>query len=84
MELYRRALGGHEGEMLVVGGGIAANSFKSISDRFYTIVVRSDVGIIDVAWALKRDKTDEDQKLVREQKRELKMLDDEFREVLKE
>ena len=51
--------------------------------RFYDIVVRADVGIIDVAWALKQQRTDKISQMVREQKRELKLLDDEFREVLK-
>ena len=34
--------------------------------------------------ALKQNKTDENSRLVREKKRELKLLDDEFKEVLKE
>jgi hypothetical protein len=81
---YQVALTGHQGEAIAVGGGITAQSFKSVADRFYQIVVRSDVGIIDVAWALKQNKTDEDARLVREEKRELKLLDDEFKQVLKE
>jgi len=84
VEEYRRLLGGYETETVDVGGGITAQSFKAVADRFYQIVVRSDVGIIDVAWALKQTKTDDDARLVREEKRELKLLDDEFKEVLKE
>jgi tetratricopeptide (TPR) repeat protein len=84
VEKFRIALGQHEGEAVTVGGGITAESFKAVADRFYQIVVRSDVGIIDVAWALKDNKTQEDSRLVREQKRELKLLDDEFKGVLKE
>ena len=48
------------------------------------IVVRADVGIIDVAWALKDQSTHEENRLVAERKRELKLLDDEFKDVLKE
>jgi tetratricopeptide (TPR) repeat protein len=84
VEEYRTALGGHETEAVAVGGGITSESFKNVADRFYQIVVRSDVGIIDVAWALKQNKTDEDARIVREEKRELKLLDDEFKQVLKE
>lgn len=81
---YQKKLAAYRGETTVVGGGVTAQSFRNIADRFYQIVVRADVGIIDVAWALKQSKTDENARLVREKKRELKMLDDEFREVLKE
>ncbi len=81
---YRLALSGDTGEATVVGAGITSESFKAVAERFYQIVVRADVGIVDVAWALKQNKTDEDQRLVREEKRELKLLDDEFKQVLKE
>ncbi|MSP61205.1 MAG: tetratricopeptide repeat protein [Myxococcales bacterium] len=81
---YQLALGGYATDGTVIGGGITAESFKNVQERFYQIVVRADVGIIDVAWALKQNKTDEDQRLVREQKREIKLLDDEFKQVLKE
>ena len=81
---YRALLTGYDGESADAGGGILADSLKSVSQRFYNIVVRSDVGIIDVAWALKDSATKETNRLVSERKRELKLLDDEFKEVLKE
>ncbi|HEX2569967.1 MAG TPA: tetratricopeptide repeat protein [Polyangia bacterium] len=81
---YQRLLGGYEGETGDVGGGITAESFRTIAHRFYNIVVRADVGVIDVAWALKDARTQEKTRLLREQKRDLKMLDDEFKPVLKE
>ena len=81
---YNRTLDSYRGETNEVGGGVAASSFRAMAERFYQIVVRADVGIIDVAWALKQNKTDENSRLVREKKRDLKVLDDEFREVLKE
>jgi TolA-binding protein len=65
-----------------VAGGITYRGFQAVARRFYEIVVRADVGIIDVAWALKDDKTKEVSRLVRQQKRELKLLDQDFREVL--
>ena len=81
---YRAALGGYQAEASDVGGGVTAQSFRGITDRFYQLVVRADVGIVDVSWALKQNKTDENSRLVREKKRELKLLDDEFKDVLKE
>lgn len=67
-----------------VAGGITHDGFQRVARRFYEIVVRADVGIIDVGWALKDAKSKEVSRLVREQKRELKLVDDEFREVLQE
>lgn len=81
---YKVTLASYNGESGDIGGGVLATSFKNVQERFYQIVVRADVGIIDVAWALKQNKTDENSRLVREKKRDLKVLDDEFREVLKE
>jgi tetratricopeptide (TPR) repeat protein len=81
---YRSTLGGYAGESSDVGGGVIAENFKAVAQRFYDVVVRSDVGIIDVAWALKDSSTRESNRLVAERKRELKLLDDEFKEVLKE
>jgi len=67
-----------------VAGAITYDGFQSVTKRFYDIIVRADVGIIDVAWALKDSKSKEVSRLVRQQKQDLKLLDDEFREVLKE
>jgi hypothetical protein len=81
---YKTTLGGYEGESADVGGNVLAEGLKLVALRFYNIVVRSDVGIIDVAWALKDASTKETNRLVSERKRELKILDDEFKEVLKD
>jgi tetratricopeptide (TPR) repeat protein len=84
MIAYRDTLNGYAGESADVGGSVVAENFKAVANRFYNIVVRSDVGIIDVAWALKDQATHEENRLVAERKRELKLLDDEFKDVLKE
>ena len=65
-----------------VAGALIHEGFQQVSQRFYDIVVRADVGIIDVAWALKDSKTKEVSGLVRQQKMDLKLLDDEFSEVM--
>jgi hypothetical protein len=81
---YRKTLGGYTDESADVGGGIVADNFKAVTQRFYNVVVRADVGIIDVAWALKESSTHESTKLLAERKRELKLLDDQFKEVTKD
>lgn len=80
---YRQALDKATTETQDVGGGVLSDAVKTTAKKFYDIVVRADVGVIDVAWALKQQRTDKISRLVREQKRELKLLDDEFKEVLK-
>ena len=67
-----------------VAGNLTYTSFRDVAQKFYEIVVRSDVGIIDVAWALKDSKSKEVSSLVRQRKQDLKLLDDEFKEVLRE
>lgn len=81
---YRQSLGNCSNDTEEIGGGILSDVLQSTTKRFHDIVVRADVGIIDVAWAVKQQRTDKISRMVREQKRELKMLDDEFKEVLKE
>ncbi len=81
---HRGLLSGYHGESNDVGGGVLAEGLRGVSQRFYNVVVRADVGIIDVAWALKDSATKETNRLVSERKRELKLLDNEFKEVLKE
>jgi TolA-binding protein len=81
---YRTTLAGYQGESADVGGDVMADGLRHVADRFYNIVVRADVGIIDVAWALKDASSKETSRLVSERKRELKLLDDEFKQVLKE
>jgi tetratricopeptide (TPR) repeat protein len=81
---YRTTLDGYGTESADVGGSVVADNFGAVSQRFYNIVVRAEVGIIDVAWALKDNATKEENRLIAVRKRELKLLDDEFKDVLKE
>jgi len=74
----------YKGRSDTVAGGITYDGFQEVAKRFYEIVVRADVGIIDVAWALKDVKSKEVSRLVRQQKMDLKVLDEEFKEVLRE
>ena len=67
-----------------VGGGLAQTIVGRVKDRFYEVVVQSDVGLIDVSWGLKDDKTQKLSKLITQQKNELKALDEDFRGILEE
>lgn len=65
-------------------GRIAFDSFKRVRQSFYELVLKADVGVVDVAFTRKQDKTQAIQKLSSQKDRELKQLDDEFKEVLKD
>jgi hypothetical protein len=86
-----RQLRDYEGEVARVSGdardlvgSIAFESFKRVRRQFYDLVLKADVGLVDVAWTRKQDKTAEIQNLAKQKERELKGLETEFKEVLKE
>jgi tetratricopeptide (TPR) repeat protein len=65
-------------------GRIAFDSFKRVRQQFYDLVLKADVGVVDVSFTRKQDKTSEIQKLSVDKDRVLKAHDEEFREVLKD
>jgi tetratricopeptide (TPR) repeat protein len=79
---YQAELGRHEAESRSIGGGALAASFQAVKARFYDIVIRSDVGNLDVAWSQKEDIDDDLKRLNLSRQRELKQLKDEFKDVL--
>jgi TolA-binding protein len=72
------------GEAGQLVGRIAFDSFRRVRGQFYDLVLKADVGVVDVAFTRKRDKTADIQKTASQKDRELKTLDEEFKEVLKE
>ena len=79
---YRKALSSLEGETEDVVGAITYLNFNRIHQRFYELVLRADVGKIDVSWAKREDRRLRLDVLTRERARELQALDDEFRDVM--
>ncbi len=72
------------GESQALGGGLAQAVLGKVTDRFYDLVVQSDVGLIDVSWGLKDQKTSKLTQLITQQKQELKAIDDDFHALLQE
>jgi len=77
-------LGGVLSESQTVGGGLAQAMLGKVTDRFYELVVESDVGMVDVAWGLKDQKSTTLSKLINQQKQERKAVEDDFRSLLEE
>jgi hypothetical protein len=84
LKLAGSKLGVVMGESQSLGGGLAQAMFTKVADRFYDLVVKSDVGIIDVAWGLKDQKTKAVTRLTTQKNLEIKALDEDFRRILEE
>lgn len=84
LENYRTETASVTDETRNLVGRIAFDSFKRVRQSFYDLVLKADVGVVDVAFQRKQDKTTQIQKLAAQKDRELRALDDEFKEVLKD
>lgn len=84
VEGYRTRLGELETETVEVVGGVTFLNFNQVRARFYDLVLRADVGRIDVAWSQREEHRMRVEMLTRERSREIQALDDEFREIMDE
>ena len=84
LAMYKLELATLSEESRQAGGAVLADSFKDVKDKLYDIVIRSDVGTVDVAWSQKEDTDDDLKRLTLARARELKQLKDEFRDVLEQ
>jgi hypothetical protein len=87
----RIALAGEEGalEGVLQGarevlGQIAVRSIADVRGMFYRIVLKADVGIVDVAWSRKRQRLEKIQTLAVQKDAEVEQLDREYRALLRE
>jgi len=79
---YREQLAALETETENVIGGVTFENYQRVQRRFYDLVLRADVGRIDVSWAEREEHRMRVEMLTRERVRETQALDDEFREVM--
>lgn len=79
-----KALALARGNAKRIVGEITAVSIAAVQKRFHNIVMRGDVGTLDVAWQLKELQTKDIETKLAEQRRELKQLDAQFKSVLEE
>lgn len=84
LQEYDKEVGAVSGDARNLVGRIAFDSFRRVRQQFYDLVLKADVGVVDVAFTRKQDKTEDIQKLSQQKDRELKALDEEFKEVLKD
>jgi len=79
---YRAELAENEVEARMIGGTVLAASFKDVKAKFYDVIIRSDVGNVDVGWSQKEDADDDLKRLNLSRTRELRQLKDEFKDVI--
>ncbi len=84
IEGYQRELGALETEAELVVGAVTYTNFQRVQRRFYDLVLRAEVGRIDVSWAEREEHRMRVELLTRERSHELRALDDEFREITDE
>ena len=84
LETAKDKLTGILGESQSLGGGLAYAMLSKVAQRFYELVVQSEVGLVDVAWGLKDERTSAVSKLINQQKMELKAVEDDFHSLLEE
>jgi hypothetical protein len=65
-------------------GELAFRSFRDVREQFYQLVLKADVGIVDVAWSRKRERLDKIQQLSQQKATELQQLDRDFKTLLRE
>ena len=62
-------------------GDVAYRTFETVRGKFRELMLKADVGVIDVAWAKKDSQTTAINRLVKEQKERLEAIDRDFTEV---
>jgi hypothetical protein len=81
---YRQRLVELDTETEDVVGGITYANFRKVQHRFYDLVLKADVGLIDVGWAEREEHRTRIDLLTRERNRALQALDEEFNEITDE
>lgn len=81
---YKREFVEYEAESRVLGGDILNLTFKVVKDKFYDVIIRSDIGIIDVSWSQKEGVDELAARLGLDRLREMRTLRDEFRDIIED
>ncbi|MBN1946289.1 MAG: tetratricopeptide repeat protein [Bradymonadales bacterium] len=82
LEEYQQRLDRYQAEGERLSGLIAYENFIAVQQQFGQMVLQADVGIIDVAWREKEDRTQRINNLLGVRDSQIELLDTEFREVL--
>ncbi|HWN69847.1 MAG TPA: hypothetical protein VNM90_19530, partial [Haliangium sp.] len=79
LAVIKRELGDHEAEARELGGAVVSASFAAAKAKLYEILVRADVGVVDVGWSRKEDSDEAVRRVDLDRLREERMIEDELR-----
>jgi TolA-binding protein len=79
---HRQQLASLEGEAEETVGGATLIGFDNVRQRLYDLVLRADVGGVDVRWAEREKHRLNVERLTRDRARELDALDNEYNEIM--
>lgn len=82
VEGYASDLEGYTGATESLGGAIAARGFRHVFDRVTDILLQADVGLLDVVWKHKQDKSTQIGELRERQREEYRTLEGNYTEVV--
>lgn len=78
---YDSELAVYQGQTESLGGRIAARSFDRVRSGIDAVVLQADVGLIDVSWAQKNDRSQQISRMLTRQRDELSALERDFNEA---
>jgi hypothetical protein len=81
---YHKSLAELDVQTEEVVGGLSYANYRQVQKRFYELVLKADVGMVDVGWAEREEHRTRIEMMTRERARTLKALDDEFQEIMDE
>ena len=81
---YEQQVSGLRNRAKRLASRIAYNAFLSARSKIKSLVLRADVGVIDVVWQEKQTTQSKIRKLSKERNSELRVLDSEFKDILQE
>jgi TolA-binding protein len=81
---YTQEYSNYDGESHTLGGEVLGMAFGVVSKKLYEVLIRSDVGLVDVAWSVKESADGVLRRLTLDQARETRTLDSEFADVIQE
>ena len=84
LELYEGELVDQEKQSEQVAGGVAYETYKRVQKKFYDLVIGADRGLVEIVWREKDRRARRVQQLKSDRKTELKQLDVDFEDVLRE
>ena len=81
---YTQEYTNYDGESHALGGEVLGMAFGVVAKKLYEVLIRSDVGLVDVAWSVKESADGVLRRLTLDQARETRTLDSEFADVIQE